>query len=68
MKDTCFLARLIRVFGVTMMLPQLKVVFADFMYLAYVVSKLVIDVTYWRLLSGSLNIRPPATTEHDNVS
>lgn len=43
---TCFFARIRRVVDVTTKFPQLKFCFAAAMYLAYIVIKEVIDVTY----------------------
>lgn len=61
---TCFLARYFKVLGIMTMFPQLNVCFFEAMYFEYVVSRKVMDVTYCRLLSGSLNIKPPVFETH----
>lgn len=60
----CCFARFLKVEDPTLTLPQLKVCFDAVMYLAYVLSRNVIDVTYCKLLSVSLNISPPAYVLH----
>lgn len=65
-EHACCFARFLKVVELTLTLPQLKVCFEAVIYLAYVLSKNVIDVTYCKLLSASLNISPPAYFPHQN--